>query len=338
MKKSHQTFYTSRDLCIPKHEHWIESSDNLEELIKENKTYIALGNGNHIYKKRIKENSEVLRFEKLSGVLQFDKVNMVTRVSAGTSWAAFKEIAKERGFSTFPFRLYQNTSTIGGLLSRRTRNHPSLWDGSLRGYCHAIRAMSHLGEYRYLNAPRKAAGPDLRSLWFGAAGEYGFIVDASIGLFPRQEMLIVNWHGNSEAPESKELFSNLHRLEKMGARTAWSHGEIGTKKTSLSVAFTGSKNRLDVILEEAKKLSSSASFDFIVGSQCEEIREELEQEDWKLRSEAFLTRDAFAKLKRARFVNASLHGFTILSKHRLPEQKSKWSKKLNTLTKTRDFT
>ncbi len=321
-----KTFYKKQNLPIPKAEYWPESGKDIVEILQNDTQFVAIGGGQHFDKKRINENSEVLRLGKMNDVLNFDKVSMLAKLEAGMSWGDFKRFAKERSISTFPYRLYPDQATLGGIVSRTTQNRRSLWDGSLMNYCLGMRGLSRLGDYQYLSAPRKSSGPDLRSFWFGAAGRYGFVADLTLGLFPVQEKLVLNTSGDNS------LLSLPAILENMEIRSAWTHGEVKDGEATLDIGFSGSKRRLDAIVNEIQKQNFAFQHSFIHGTPCEAFRNQFEEKVWASKSERFVQEDEIRTLKTATIVNSSLYGFSILCPHRSKKPKSKWSKRLNSLT------
>ncbi len=323
-----KTIYKTQSLTEPKAEYWPESAKDLIELSEEDTHFTSIGGGQHINKKSLKTDAEIIRLGKMNDILNIDKLSMLARVEAGMTWKAFKELAKERELSTDSYRLYPDAASLGGIISRRTQNRRSLWDGSLLNYCLGLRGISKLGDYRYLNAPRKSSGPDLRSFWFGAAGKHGVIADLTLGLFPIQEKLVLTATGD------RDLLGLPALLENMGVRSAWSHGNIKTNKVAMDIGFSGSKERLDAIINELGRHDLSFKYDWVQGSECDTLRNKIEEEPWKARSEKFVRVTEMEKVNKATIVNTSLYGFTIQAPHRSKKSTSKWSKNLNTLTNT----
>lgn len=324
-----KALYKAQSLTEPKAEYWPESAKDLIELSKEETQFIAIGGGQHVEKKTLSADNEVIRLGKMNDILNIDKLSMLARVEAGMTWGDFKTLAKDRELSTFDYRLYPNKATLGGIVSRRTQNRRSLWDSSLLNYCGGMRGISKLGNYRYLSAPRKASGPDLRSFWFGAAGKFGIVADLTIGLFPIQEKCVLSASGD------RLLLSLPAILENAGVRSAWSHGKIEREKVSIKIGFSGSKGRLDSIVDELRKHDFSFKHDWVRGSECDLLRNKIEEKAWEERSEKLVKISELKMVNKATIVNSSLYGLTVSSPHRAKKEKSKWSKKLNTLTNSR---
>jgi FAD/FMN-containing dehydrogenase len=116
-------------------------------------------------------------------VLGWDERSRVVQVEPGVTLGRLAQELHGRGASLSTWRREHPDHTIGGLLSAWAPVQPALWNGSLREACISLTAISAQGKgYKSLEAPRKAAGPDLRHLFLGAEGRFGVIAAATLGV------------------------------------------------------------------------------------------------------------------------------------------------------------
>lgn len=190
-----KTFYERRAIPQPQTEWWPEDAGELREAISAgDRPKLLLGDGQHVRTPAIGSHGfDVVRTEKCRRVISVDRESKLVRVEAGIRWSDLNSELAERGLSLERYRLYPSTATLGGLLSRFSSVHRELWDGDLRTSCVALSAATAATDYRYLAAPRKASGPDLRWLFIGGEGAYGVILDATIVVWAPTEARLLTW-------------------------------------------------------------------------------------------------------------------------------------------------
>jgi alkyldihydroxyacetonephosphate synthase len=139
-----------------------------------------VGGGHHT---RDKQGDPALPLSGLSRVLGWDSTSRTVSVEPGVTIAQLGGVLSEASGSLCTWRREHPASTIGGLLARYLPIQPALWNGSVRESCISLSALTGGGdEYRYLGAPRKAAGPDLRHFFLGAEARFGIITAATLGV------------------------------------------------------------------------------------------------------------------------------------------------------------
>ena len=210
-----KSFYRARTLQSPAREFAPESTTELRELFEElprevdPSTLRLLGDGQHI--EDLTSEQTVIRTSALNRVLEIDRHSGLIRAEAGITWRALGEALEADEFSLQTYGLHPATATLGGLLARRRPGPPLLRGGDLLDGCVAITAMDPLvGDYRYLTAPRKASGPDLRYRFLGASGAHGPIFDATFVVARPQDQALILIHGCS-LPAAAALMRQLFR-------------------------------------------------------------------------------------------------------------------------------
>lgn len=177
-----KTFYDKRGIGQPQSEWWPEDAGELREALGDAKRpRLLLGDGQHVRTPAIAAKSyDVIRTEHCRRIVSVDRESKLARVEAGIRWGDLQTELAERGLSLERYRLYPASATVGGLLGRYNSMHRELWDGDVRTGCVALTGATTNADYRYLAAPRKASGPDLRWLFMGGEGAFGAILDATL--------------------------------------------------------------------------------------------------------------------------------------------------------------
>lgn len=182
-----RAFYQARHLPLPQEELVPANEEELKEALRtlheEKSPWQLVGGGHHArFGSRFADQDyKALRTDKLAQLLHLDKKSGLVQVQSGMTWRALQEAVQERGFSLARYGLHPASATIGGLLARYRPGPPALRGGDLVDGCIAISAFSpQNGDYRYLDAPRKSSGPDMRYHFIGAQGKQGAILTATL--------------------------------------------------------------------------------------------------------------------------------------------------------------
>ncbi|MBA2662677.1 MAG: FAD-binding protein [Bradymonadaceae bacterium] len=240
MKKTRvaRSFYTKRSLPQPVIEHWPADARELRALItaplaKGELPRVIVGDGQHLRPGLIGERKfDVIRTEKCQRIVSLDRLSGIVRVESGVRWRDLQEVVAERGFSLHRYNLYPSTATIGGLLARRQALPKHLFYGDLRDGCMALSAVSPATDrYRYIPAPRKASGPDLRHLYIGGEGLLGAILDATLVVLKPMPGRLYSFAVEDVAHATKLA----RQIFAQGVRPSWSHFEGATSTLSMAV-------------------------------------------------------------------------------------------------------
>lgn len=235
-----RSFYTRRNLPTPAAEFWPADSRELRELLRQPATpdtppRILIGDGQHLHPELITDPHQpfdVIRTTNCSKILSFDDISGLIRAEAGITWRVLQNEAAERGFSLHHYNLYPSTATLGGLLARRHHTEKNLFFGDIREGCVALSAITPDHQrYRYIPAPRKASGPDLRYLYIGTQGAFGAILDATLIVtkpLPGRLFLFKTTGLTQTIQRARQIFAR-------GIRPAWTHYDHTTRTLSIAV-------------------------------------------------------------------------------------------------------
>ncbi len=271
------TFYEKRDLPVPSTEYWPQDAGELREIIldagKRDTPRLLLGDGQHLRSAVIGERSfDVVRTQQCKRIISVDRESKIVRVEAGIRWSELQDELLERGLSLARYALYPSTATVGGLLARRHPVHREMWDGDIRTQCCALSAVTPRDDdYRYIAAPRKSAGPDLRYLHVGAEGVYGAILDATLIGAPPTDGRLFTWQPENVAA-ALEIVRTIHDA---GVRTSWVHyTHFATKENPLRVAVHGPPRLLEGVERAFEK--AAPGFEVSDNDDVETTRRSLE--------------------------------------------------------------
>lgn len=235
--------------------HRPESADALRALIADHATQddpaplLILGAGEHVRpEQRPEAPFDVVDTTALARVLEVDRVSGLIRAEAGITWGALQAEAARAGLSLDRYGLMPAHATLGGLLARARVQPRVLFSGDLRDGCVALTTLSpEPGRYRYLAAPRKASGPDLRYLSIGGQGALGVILDATIVAWPRQPGHLYTIQA-ATLPDAAEAWM---AVEHLGARISWARWQATTRRMMIAAhAPAPLLERLDALAQE----------------------------------------------------------------------------------------
>ncbi|MFW5966402.1 MAG: FAD-binding oxidoreductase [Persicimonas sp.] len=221
---SDANFYKVRDLAEPVEEYVPGDLGELEFLVTESAEgprRLILGGGEHVRDGVVgSKEFEVVRTVECDRILEIDRESNLVRVEAGVRWGDLRERLIEEGLTLQRYGLHPESATVGGLLARHLGYAPARGGGALRRGCVALTAVSPtLGEYRYLRAPRKASGPDLRHLYMGGEGLFGAILEATVSVFKPFPSRVFGW----PAETASRAVAVRRKLAGRGVRPSWCH-------------------------------------------------------------------------------------------------------------------
>lgn len=268
-KRYAKTFYSKRFLPHPRAEFWPEGTTELSEMLQAptETPFLVLGGGQHLRPCAIGERTfDVIRTDKLNQVLSVDRESKLLQAECGMMWGTLHEAATEHGLTLERSRLHPLTASIGGLLSRHEACHKELWDGDLKTSMVSLTAVSPLDRYRYLPAPRKASGPDMRWMFVGAEGLLGTILDATFLLWKPMDGRLWIWQDE----DFKHLLNTWRQFIDAGVRVSWA--TIQNKQ--LFIAAHGIESVLRTVDKLATKLGGEVAGS---ASDVATLRHELEK-------------------------------------------------------------
>ena len=291
-----KTFYSSRKLPVPPVEYWPESFEDLQEAIDvAEKPVLMIGDGRALSADAVAAAGSVVRTEKLDTFLTFDRDSLTARVMSGMRWGTFKTQIRERGGSVSRFRFYDPNATIGGILSAPSPKNvaPPLWQGDLRVQTLALNAALPTFSYRYLGAPRKSSGPDLRSLFVGTGGSFGAIADVTLSVFAKQSGRVATFERGFD--DAKDL---IHEVWLRGLAPSWCRWADG----SLEIALHGPER----VVRHFETVV--AGLDGTISDEVEPRRDAIEEQ---LRG-LTVSHVSYRHDEEAEIVGSSLHGLLVI--------------------------
>lgn len=291
------SFYDARTLPAPVAEHWPRSGAELGELVAErverDPPLVCVGAGLHLDPAALGERVfEVVRTQGCDRLLDLDQTSGIVRVEAGMRWRTLQEALAVDGFGLTHYALQCDEATVGGLLSRRHPMPRALFGGDIREGVVALQAMTPGAPYRYLPAPRKSSGPDMRYLFMGGQGAVGVILDVSLVCWPLQGASA--W--SIAAPKLWDALEAWRWIMSQGIRTSWSHWS--SESGRLMVA-----THLPSIVRAVQDREAARHFkdrlELVEGGQVEQLRVGLERQlpDRRLDEHASMTTRAVIGLE-----------------------------------------
>lgn len=235
-------FYRARHLPIPKQELLPSNSKELKEVLdalhKERAPWRLIGDGQHArFKLALQEQDyQALRTDNLNKVLHLDKKSGLVHVQAGLQWRDFQEAVQAQGFSLQRYGLHPARATIGGLLARYRPGPAALRGGDLIDGCVALSAYSpKIGDYRYLDAPRKSSGPDIRYHFIGAQGREGAILSATFVVWRPVATHLLCWDDCSLARAAQIM----HEIFRAGITISCVHYSLARRRLQIILTAPG---------------------------------------------------------------------------------------------------
>lgn len=276
MKKSRiqKSFYRDRDLPEPVAEYAPENAVELRQLITrdhDGPPRLLVGGGEHIRTDAIGEQTfEAIRTDRCNHILSLDTESNTVRVEAGVTWGDLQDQLADQNLTLSRYGLYPRKATIGGLLARRYPTQKTLFTGDIRDGCIAVStATPELGDYRYLTAPRKASGPDLRHLFMGGEGLFGAILDATLTVWKTMPANLYTWH----APTISDAVETRRRMEHCNIRPSWCHWK---RSSGEFVAAVHAPTKLQSAMQRHCRVKWGDSVEIADGDAVESTRRRLE--------------------------------------------------------------
>ncbi len=156
-------------------------------------------------------NEIIVSLKHLNKVREIDVTSAHMDVEAGLTLQAAQEAAQEAGLLLPLSIASEGSATIGGVLATNAGGVHVLAYGNARQLCLGVEAVLPDGSlYRGLNGLKKNnTGYDLRDLMIGAEGTLGFIVAATLKLFPLPQDYETAWINVASPEVALQLFGEL---------------------------------------------------------------------------------------------------------------------------------
>lgn len=236
-------FYEQRQLPTPDGELQPDSVDqlteSLDQLQSENRRWRLVGDGQHTRPhsdEGYRDGYVAIRTDGLDEILEFDPESGVVRAGAGVRWKQLEAALTDREWSLQRYGLHPSAATVGGLLARHRLTPPMLRGGDILDGCVAVTAYHpDTGDYRYLAAPRKASGPDLRHNFIGAEHTGGALLDATLVAWkPTAAKLVI--YEDCSLTDAARITGGLFRAS---ITPCWCHYGYAGRRLQLALAAPG---------------------------------------------------------------------------------------------------
>jgi FAD/FMN-containing dehydrogenase len=262
-------YWRERDLPTPGD---IECADSVRVLRRRivsaserDRPTLILGAGTHLRPSAVAADAfDVVVTTGCDQILSVDRTNGTVTAEAGVRWGQLGARLRDDDVSFARPGLHRRGATLGGLLS----NPASV---ALAPHVVGLTACTADGrDYRYVEAPRKAAGPDLRHLFIGCEGALGAILTVTLALRPRPDARL--WRISGEPPPGL-----LHELADLDIRVAWSWND--PDEASLELAVHGPSDLLEAWGTAAREhLPADVDLHVEDAEACRRRRGEIEAE------------------------------------------------------------
>ncbi len=237
-------FYSDRGLTAPASEESPETirecRDTLRRLHTAGTPWRLIGQGQHVrhaaWTASPPEEAVAIRTTAMNRVIEINRASGILRVEAGITYGELIDVAREEGFSLQRYGLHPASATVGGLLCRFRPGPPELRAGDLLDGCVGLGAHDpDADDYRYLVAPRKASGPDLRYHFLGREGRHGALLDVALVLWKPQAQRLLIFDDLPLADTS----SLMTRLFRAGIRPGFVHYSLASSTLQLGLVGPG---------------------------------------------------------------------------------------------------
>lgn len=181
-------FWVPRAACLVN----VSTTEEVSKVLKflnDNKVDIVPRTGGSSVARGIEpqEGGVILDGSGMNGIIDISEENMLVTVKAGTPLEYLENVLNERGFTAGHFPQSFPMASIGGLIATRSIGQFSTLYGGIEDLVIGLEAVLADGSVvRIKNVPRRSAGPDLRHLFIGCEGTFGFITEATLKIFKYQ--------------------------------------------------------------------------------------------------------------------------------------------------------
>ncbi len=139
-----------------------------------------------------------LDLERLTGVLEVDRVSRAARVAAGTTGPDLEGGLRDHGLTARFFPQSFERSTVGGWVATRAAGHFSTRLTHVDDLVESVRAVTPAGLWESRRLPGSGAGPSPDRLLLGSEGTLGVVTEAWLRVQPRPEH---RWAATLAAPD-----------------------------------------------------------------------------------------------------------------------------------------
>lgn len=119
-------------------------------------------------------------FDKFADLVAINDVDMTVTVQPGMTGPALERLLNPRGLTLGHFPQSWERASIGGYAATRSSGQASSGYGRSNDMIESLTVVTPRGEFDLGVAPGTAAGPDLRQIFIGSEGAFGFITSVTL--------------------------------------------------------------------------------------------------------------------------------------------------------------
>ncbi len=130
------------------------------------------------------EHSIILDASSMNQIIRIDEANMMATCECGVPLQTLEDLLQKKGLTTGHSPQSLPVAQMGGLVATRSIGQFSTYYGGIEDLLCGLKAILPDGtDICIRNVPRRSTGPDLRQLFVGSEGAFGFITEVTVKIF-----------------------------------------------------------------------------------------------------------------------------------------------------------
>lgn len=178
-------------------------------------------------------------FDRFAELIEVNETDMTVRVEPGITGPTLERLLAPRGFTLGHFPQSWERASIGGYAATRSSGQSSSGYGRSNDMIESITVVTPRGRFQLGIAPGTAAGPDLRQVFIGSEGAFGFITEITLRI--RRQPKATRYEGIM-FPDYESALAAFRGLRQSQVKTAVLRlSDPQETATNLAMAITGKK-------------------------------------------------------------------------------------------------